>query len=209
MKAVFIALSLVPTLSLADSKPYLVKQFDAKVAYCTEAGHMDRTAYLPKSVAVRGSDGTVDVSLEVAFLVCAQQGQNTFAWAPRDPSQPSRRLSIDGEPIMTHLSNHEFVLTSAESRLLATQAIGSAPVQEARLGFRSSLALSDSQRDALRAGREVKVRTEFFTRAIVTDVYKGEEHKLGLRAGGVYTLMFTLRQGGDGSIDVIDAGLLR
>lgn len=208
MKHFLFALALVPSISLADSKPYLVKQFDAKVAYCTEAGHLDRTAYLPKSVAVRGTDGTVDVSLEVAFLVCARQGEQ-FAWAPRDPSLPSRRLSIDGVPIMTHLSNHEFVLTSSESRLLATQAIGSAPVQEARLGFRSSLALSDSQRDALRAGREVKVRTEFFTRAIVTDVYRGEEHKLGLRAGGVYTLMFTLRQGGDGSIDVIDAGLLR
>lgn len=208
MKTLLLVLALVPTISLADSKPYLVKQLDAKVAYCSEAGHLDRTGYLPKSVAVRGGEGSVDVALEVAFLVCAQEG-GKFAWAARNPQLPVTRLSIDGEPIVTHLSNHEFVLTSSDSRLLATQAVGASPVQEARLGFGSSLALNGSQRAALRSGRDVQVRTEFFTRAIVTDVFKGQEYKIGLRAGGVYTLMFTLRQGGDGSIDVIDAGLLR
>lgn len=205
MKSVLFALFILPSLALGArvEGPKFVKLLDGGVATCTKANELGRSAYMPRTLDFFALNrDELLFGADVSFLTCAASGDG-IGWAPRSPLEPIPGLDLDGRPILTKTRENEIVLFSSTMQFLGKAALTGDANQRASALFRFDQVLIPGQREALERGEPVQSRLIFFTRAIVTVVDStGKEIQLGLRAGGAYTVLFTLVKGGQFGVEV-------
>lgn len=194
MKYLVIALSLF-TVSAQAARvegPKFVKMLDGGIAYCNERA-LGSAAYYPTALELNALDReTLRFSAPISFVTCAS-GEGNFGWAPRNPLEPVPARDLDGRNILNVTKGNEFVLLSNSTRLIGLQEIKNEPSQTAAFTIPLGRVLSPSERESLDRGTSVSSRFTFFTRAIVSVITaEGKEVQIGMRAGGAYTVLFTV-----------------
>lgn len=194
MKYFVIALSLFSVTAQAArvEGPKFVKMLDGGVAYCNERA-LGSAAYYPTALELNALDReTLRFSAPISFVTCAS-GEGNFGWAPRNPLDPVPARDLDGRNILNVTKGNEFVLLSNSTRLIGLQEIKNEPNQTAAFTLPLDRLLSQQERDSLDRGSSVSSRFTFFTRAIVSVIMAdGKEVPIGMRAGGAYTVLFTV-----------------
>ena len=204
MKSVLFVLALIPSLAFGASVrgPKFVKTLDGGVAYCNQISQVGNPAYMPTALELDAdARGDLRFSAPISFLSCAQIGEESFGWAPRNPLDPVPAKDLSGNAILNVTKGNEFVLLSNTVRIVGLQPISASPTQNASFVIPLDQALSPAERQGLDRGDVISTRFTFFTRAIVS-VFdaSGKELLIGMRSGGSYSVLFSLVKGADGLV---------
>ncbi len=193
--------SLLALLILPSSSPAarvdgakMVKLQDGGSAYCSSASDLGKAAYYPSSLELRAIDNDVlEFSSDVSFLTCRKTEEGKFAWANRSPLEPVPSRDIEGRETQVITSKNEFALVASSGRLTSLKPVASDSRQTVSFRLPIQSLISQDEIAALDSGLGVESRMVFFTRAIVkVQLADGRMLPIGLRAGGAYTVLFTM-----------------
>jgi hypothetical protein len=210
MKTVVSILSLLlmsPAFANQVGDVSLVKVLDGKSAYCGSKRDLMSPAYKPLSYAVTATDFGVRLSVTLLALEC-KQSSDSFKWESRSFNGPFQYQTFDGRAARLTFKNQEVALVDRSFRLMGAIPTGNSSVQTFDFVIDYATLLTPAESERLASGETVPKSSEIFLRSIQAVEIGGEVIPLGLRAGGVYAIRYSLRfDAASASVKVLDARL--
>jgi hypothetical protein len=201
----FIA-SVLPASAFAD-KGKITKLFDGKFAQCETAKDLGSRAYLPTGLAAKNNASILSVVFVLQHFKCEARGEG-FDWAANaHPLDPKEDHDLYDRTIILNQTNSEAVLVrGSDAAILSVIPLEESSEQSLSFGFDLRQLLTPSELTVLDSGAALDARATFFTRSQVSvQTQSGQNIVLGLRSGGAYSILLTLKKADSGQIQVAGA----